>query len=117
MKDLSDIIPFSATALVVVEEGHVEAVIDGYLFSLTVHEYSNGILKVFLDHSSDTPSSREILGLYGATLESETLDEIHGEEFNKAILDIYRMSNSSGGGMCSWTTTDEVEYMEFEDFV
>lgn len=81
MKNLSNIIPVSATAQVVIEEGCVEAIIDGYLFSLTVHEYSNGIVKVFLDFSSNTPSSRDILALYGATLDSETLDEIHGEEF------------------------------------
>lgn len=113
-KSLHDIIPAGARAMVVVEEGNVEAIIDGYMFQFTVHEYSNGILKVFL-HSYNK-KAREILKNYGATFEKKTLNEIHGDEFNKRIDEIYGRSNSEGGMSCSWTlhNLDELEYKEFK---
>ena len=106
-----NIIPFSAAARMVVEEGQVNAVIDGYLFSFTIHEYSNGSKKLMLD--SDTPKARKILKKFGVSFARATLDEIHGDEFIAAVHKIYQLSNSEGGSSCSWITDKEVDYKEF----
>jgi hypothetical protein len=83
IKNLYDIFPVGATAKLAIEEGNVEAIIDGYMFEFTIQEYSNGILKVLLD--SDSKKARKILKSYGASFEKETMDEIQGEEFKKRI--------------------------------
>ena len=59
MKDLDTIEPISARAELVIEEGSVEAIIDGYLFDFTIQEISNGTLIILLN--SDTTKARNIL--------------------------------------------------------
>ncbi|MEK6829726.1 MAG: hypothetical protein AABY15_06420 [Nanoarchaeota archaeon] len=114
IKDIDDIIPFSARALVVVEEGQVEAIIDDHLFSFTVQQYSNDVLTILIDHHTDTAKARKILKEYGVIFKKETKDEIHGEEFKEKIFEIYQNSNSKGGDFCSWTTDEELEFKEFK---
>lgn len=113
MKDLYTIEPISARAELVIEEGRIEAIIDGYLFDFTIQEISNGTLIILLN--SDTTKARNILIEYGASFERKTKDEIHGEAFKQRILDIYRKSNSDGGHNCSWEVDgyDELEYKTF----
>jgi hypothetical protein len=106
---LDSIIPFSATAKMVVEEGDVSAVIDGYLFNFTVQEYSSGTRVVLLD--SDTPKARRILKKFDASFKKKT-DEIFGDEFVKRIYEIYGYSNSRGGMACNWITDEKIEYKE-----
>lgn len=112
IKNLYDIIPVGAHAKIMVEEGQVEAIIDGYMFNFTVHEYSDKTLIVMLD--SDTRKARNILKKYGATFTRKTLDEIQGDEFKNRILDIYSRSNSKGGMGCSWTT-DDLDTLEYKE--
>lgn len=111
IKKLYDnIIPFSATAKIVVEEGDVSAVIDGYLFEFTIQEYSNGIKTLLLN--SDTPKARRILKKFGVCFKKQTQDEIIGDLFVKHIFEIYTLSNSKGGMACSWITDEKLEYKE-----
>ncbi len=106
-----DVIPFSAITNMVIEEGDVSVVIDGYLFNFTIHEYSNGTIKLMLD--SDTLKARNILKRFGVSFTKKTLNEINCDEFIKAIHEIYSYSNSRGGDMCSWVTDEEIDYKEF----
>jgi len=112
-KNLYDIEPISASAVGVVEHGEVGVIIDGYKFTFTIQEYSNGTLVVLLD--SDCSKARKILKAYGATFTKDGMDEIEGEEFKKRIHEIYGKSNSEGGASCSWTVENinELEYKEF----
>ena len=107
-----NIIPYSARPVVVVEEGEVEVVIEEYLFRFTIHEYSNGIVKIMLD--TDTPESRKMLEKYGVSFNDETLDEVHGEEFCDEIFRIYSWSNLKGGNSCNWQTDEQIDYIEFD---
>ena len=104
-----DIIPISARAILVVEEGEVELIISGYKFVFTIQEYSNKIIKILLD--SDKPKARKLLAPFGVTFNKDTLDEVHGDEFIKYIREIYSLSNSNGGMSCSWIEDD------YDDFV
>lgn len=114
IKDVYDITPVSARAIIVVEEGQVEAIIDGHLFSFTINEYSDGNFTVLLD--SKGVKARRMLQEYGATFSKDTLDRVHGDEFNRRIKEIYSLSNSQGGMGCSWAVEnlDEMEYKEFK---
>jgi hypothetical protein len=88
---LDSIIPFSATAKMVVQE------------------YSSGTRVVLLD--SDTPKARRILKKFDASFKKKT-DEIFGDEFVKRIYEIYGYSNSRGGMACNWITDEKIEYKE-----
>ena len=113
-RDVYDIVPVGARAIVAIEEGAVEAIIDGHMFNFTIQEYSDGNYTVLLD--SKGRKARAILRKYGATFTRATMDQVHGEEFNARIKEIYGYSNSRGGMCCSWTAEDidEMEYKEFK---
>ena len=108
--DYDAITPISARALVVVEEGEVETIIDGYKFKFTIHEYSNKIIKVYLE--SDSTKARKMLKQFDVSFERKTLNEIHGEQFVSLIHEFY--GNTTGDMNCDWQVTDyhELDYKE-----
>ena len=108
----NDIEPRSAYTSVMVEEGHVELVINGYLFSFTVHQYSNGINEVLSDDFFKLKARKMLISL-GVEFKKETGDEVHHDELVPYIIETYGMSNSHGGGFCSWTDDDITDYKEF----
>jgi hypothetical protein len=108
--DYDAITPISARALVVVEEGEVETIIDGYKFIFTIHEYSNKIIKVYLE--SDSPKARRILKKFNVSFLKVSLNEIHGNEFVSLIHEFY--GNTTGDRNCEWQVKDyhELDYKE-----
>jgi len=100
MDNFDDILPISARAIVVVEEGQVEIIVNGYKLSFTIHECSNKSVSVFLD--DNTSKARKILKSFGVSFKKETKDEIYGDDFISYIMEVYSKSNTHGGNGCSW---------------
>lgn len=111
-----DIIPFSARAIVVVEEGQVELLIQGYKFSFTIHEYSNKVVEVFLD--DNILKARRILEPFGVSFQKKTKNEIYGDKFIDYVHRIYEYSNTRNNGQTSsWYLEDEsTEIIEYKEF-
>ena len=108
--DYNAIKPMSARAIMVVEEGKVEVIISGYLFSFTINEYSDKNVVVLLDDNK--PKARKLLEQFGVSFKKETKDEVHGEEFIDYIYEIYGYSSGSNG---DWEDKDasELNYKVF----
>jgi len=110
-KDINEVIAISARATCVVKEGQVETIIDGYLITFTVQQYSYGFSKVLLNE--DTTKSRKILVKYGVKFEPKS-NCIKEGNLHKYICYIYAKSVIDNDGSWKSWEYDSLSYKEIK---